>query len=161
MSRWLLSFAVCVGCSGYGFVEPKTPPIEPLGAPAAGYGQVCVVRPHGFKAAAVTVSVRDNGRLVGATRGASYFCYWAQPGKHRITSEADDVQEAGVLVSPGLRYFLRQKITNTLGWVSSPMEWMSDAEAHAQIAKCDYRVLTEVPDGVERPPANPVAAAVP
>lgn len=160
MSRWLVLGAFLIGCSSYGFTEPKVPPVPPFGDAPAGHAQICVLRPH-IKAAAVTFAVRDNGRLVGATRGASYFCYYALPGKHRVTSEADDVQEANVLVLPGARYYLHQVVHNTLGWVSSPMEWVSEGEAHKMVDKCDYRVLTEVPDGTERPPVNPVAAAIP
>jgi hypothetical protein len=43
-----------------------------------------VLRPQ-WIAAAVTAPVHDNGRLVGATRGPTYFCYAAQPGHHVIT----------------------------------------------------------------------------
>ena len=162
MTRWAgLPLVFALGCSGYGLTEPKTPPIEPFAAAPAGHAQICVIRPHGFKAAAVTFVVRDNGRLVGATKGASYFCYFAQPGKHRVTSEADDAQEANVLAIPGARYYLRQKVSNVLGWVSSPMEWVGEGEAHEMISRCEYRVLTDVHDGEARPPVNPVAAATP
>lgn len=156
----LLPFVLAWGCSSYGFTEPKAPPIAAFGQPPPGFAQVCVLRPH-LSAAAVTFVVRDNGRLVGATRGASYFCYYAQPGRHRVTSEADDVQEANVVALAGARYFLHQRVRNTLGWVSSPMEWVGEPEAQTMIGKCDYRVLTEVPEGTELPPANPTAAAVP
>lgn len=149
-----------LACSPWGFVEPKTPPIAAFAAPPNQLAQICVLRPH-LLAGAVTFPVRDNGKLVGATRGASYFCYWAQPGQHRVTSEADDVQEANVQTIAGARYYLHQRVKNTFGFVSSPMEWVSETEARTMVETCDYRVLTEVPDGAERPPANPIAAARP
>lgn len=147
-------------CSPWGFVEPKAPPIAPFGAPPAEMAQICVLRPH-LLAGAVTFPVRDNGKLVGATRGASYFCYFARPGAHRVTSEADDVQEANVHAIAGARYYLHQQVKNTFGFVSSPMAWVPESEARTMVGTCDYRVLTEVPEGVERPPVNPVAAAQP
>lgn len=149
-----------IGCGGWGFTEPKSPPIEPFATPPSDLAQVCVMRPH-INAAAVTFPVKDNGRLVGATRGASYFCYFAVPGKHRITSEADDQSESEVTMIPGARYYLHQRVKNTLGFVTSPLEWVPESDAHKMISKCDYRVVTDVPDGVVRPPVNPIAPAQP
>jgi hypothetical protein len=149
-----------IGCGGWGFTEPKTPPIEPFATPPSDLAQVCVMRPH-INAGAVTFAVKDNGRLVGATRGASYFCYFAAPGRHRITSEADDQSEAEVTILPSTRYYLHQQVKNTMGYVTSPLEWVPETEAHKMINKCDYRVVTSVPEGEVRPPVNPVAAAQP
>ena len=160
MRLGLVAVFTAIGCSSYGFVEPRTPPIQPFATPPSDVAQVCVVRPHVI-AGAVTFAVRDNGRLVGATRGASYFCYFAMPGTHRITSEGDSVEEATVAMAGASRYYVHQRVKNVMGWVTSPLEWVPETEARAMIAKCDYRVLTEVPAGMERPPVNPVAAAMP
>lgn len=154
--RWLAW--LLVGCSSYSFVEPRTPPIGPFATPPSDVAQVCVVRPH-ILAGAVTFVVRDNGRLVGATRGASYFCYFAMPGVHRIESEGDAIEAATVVLSPAVRYYVHQRVKNVMGWVTSPLEWIPEAEARAMIEKCTYRVVTEVPAGEVRPPVNPVAAA--
>lgn len=156
----IAAFLALCSCSSYGFVEPKAPPIQPFGIPPGGVAQVCVVRPHVI-AGAVAFAVRDNGRLVGATKGASYFCYYAMPGTHRITSEGDGVEDATVTMLPETRYYVHQKVKNVMGWVTSPLEWIPETEARAMIAKCDYRVVTDVPDGEVRPPVNPVAAAAP
>jgi hypothetical protein len=153
-----LAFVLLIGCSSYSFVEPKTPPIEPFAAPPSDLAQVCVIRPH-ILAGAVTFAVRDNGRLVGATKGASYFCYFAMPGAHHITSEGDAIESSLVTMTPGVRYYVHQRVKNVLGWVTSPLEWVPESEARAMIAKCDYRVINDVPDGEVRPPVNPVAAA--
>jgi len=160
MRTLALAAILLMGCGGYAFIEPKTPPIEPFSTPPSDLAQVCVMRPH-INASAVTFAVKDNGRLVGATRGASYFCYFAAPGRHRITSHADDQSEAEVTFEPATRYYLHQQVKNTLGYVTGPLEWVPEAEAHKMIGKCDYRVVTEVPDGEVRPPVNPVAAAQP
>ncbi len=154
----VLAIALLVGCGGYGFVEPKTPPIQPFAAPPSDLAQICVLRPH-ILAGAVTFAVRDNGKLVGATRGASYFCYFAMPGTHQITSEGDSVEGATVTIVAGSRYYVHQRVKNVMGWVTSPLEWVPESEARTMIAKCDYRVVTEVPGGEARPPVNPVAAA--
>lgn len=152
--------AALLACTSWHFVEPATPPVAPFEPPPGELAEICVLRPH-LLASGVTFAVRDNGRLVGATRGASYFCYWAQPGRHRITSEADDVEQASVVAIPHAHYYLHQKVKNLLGVVTSPLEWVAEMEARQMVQTCDYRVLSGVPEGFERPPANPIAASVP
>jgi hypothetical protein len=159
-SMLLLVVAAGLGCSAYRFTEPKTPPVAPFAPPPAGLAEVCVLRPH-LMASAVTFPVRDNGMLVGATRGASYFCYWAQPGNHHIESEGDDVENANLFAVEGVRYYLHQHVKNMLGYVTSPLEWVPESEARPMVARCDYRVLEGVPSDAVRPPANPIAAAGP
>ncbi|MGZ3451625.1 MAG: hypothetical protein ACXVEF_18585 [Polyangiales bacterium] len=156
----LLLVLSATGCTAWHFTEPKTPPVEPFSPPPKGLAEVCVLRPH-LLASAVTFSVKDNGMLVGATRGASYFCYWAQPGNHHIQSEGDDVEEANLFAVEGTRYYLHQDVHNMLGYVTSPLEWVSETEARGMVSRCDYRVLEDVPSGMTRPPANPIALAGP
>lgn len=159
--RFLLLLSLAgLGCTSWHFIEPKSPPVEPFAPPTKGLAEICVLRPH-LAASGVTFAVKDNGMLVGATRGASYFCYWAQPGNHHIESDADDVEAANLFAVEGARYYLHQDVKNTLGYVTSPLEWVSEPEARKMVSRCDYRVLEGVPDGFVRPPANPIAAAGP
>lgn len=149
---WL---ATAVGCSSWELMEPKTPPVAPFAAIPASVGQICALRPH-WAAAAVTFVVRDNGFLVGATRGPSYFCWYAKPGIHVLSSEADDVEELRVEVIVGGRYFLHQGVKNLLGHVTSPLRWVGQDEAFGMVEKCTYKVLVGTPGPEPVPPAAPV-----
>lgn len=74
--------ALLVGCSGYRMERAAAPSLA-LAASSSGQANICVFRPHGLGTSVVS-PVSDNGVLVGATEGSSYFCYLAEPGKHQI-----------------------------------------------------------------------------
>ncbi len=144
------------GCYSYGLRKPATPPVDAFAA-LDGVGQICVMRPH-WHAAAVTAVVHDDGQLVGATRGPTYFCYAAEPGHHVIDSKADTDEDATVDVEPGKRYYLHQIVDNIFGVVRTRLAWVTEDEAHRLIARCGYRVLTSVPGDERLPSPAPVPA---
>jgi hypothetical protein len=159
----LLVLALVVsGCSGYGLTRPDVPPIDGRGFPPPGLAQVCVVRPH-WLAAAVTLPVRDNGALVGVTRGPSYFCYFAEPGGHLIVSEdaeAGDLvgaQSVSALLVAGGRYYLHQKV-HPFGHA---IEWVDPDRGFRMLDRTGYRLVARVPAGENLPPAAPIAPAAP
>ncbi len=148
------------GCSRYFVGHPTAPPIDALGRPPAGLAQLCVVRPS-WGAAAVTLVVHDNGGLVGATHGPSYFCYFAEPGSHRIVSEisdpgmADSPVETTVAVVRGGRYYLRQTVEPG----GSTIAVVTEQEAAKMVHRCGYQVLISAPAPDEPPGMTPVAGA--
>ncbi|MSP63433.1 MAG: hypothetical protein EXR72_24435 [Myxococcales bacterium] len=148
------------GCSPFWVARPEAPPIDALGRPPGGLGQLCVVREF-WGVSAVTLVVRDNGHVVGATRGPSYFCYFAEPGRHRIVSEVSDSgridapRETAVEILPGGRYYLAQTVAaggQTIGWIS-------EADAGKRVEKCGYQVLIRGPGNDPLPGMTPVAGA--
>ena len=153
---WVLTLALVGGCYSYGLQKPETPPIDAFGAVGSN-GRICVLRPH-WSASAVTAVVHDNDALVGATRGPTYFCYDAQPGRHVITSKADTVEQATVDVEAGNRYFLHQNVDNIFGVVRTRLDWVDDSEAARLIGDCGYRVLVSVPGNERLPTGKPVPA---
>lgn len=161
MRTWVLaasSLALLDGCYSYGLRAPDAPPLDAFAAVAAAdAGRICVLRPQ-WIAAAVTAPVHDNGRLVGTTRGPTYFCYAAQPGHHVIVSKADTVEQAVVDVEPGRRYYLRQIVDNIFGVVRTRLAWIDDGEARRLIGKCGYRVVVSVPGDEQLPTDAPVPA---
>jgi hypothetical protein len=145
------------GCYSYGLRTPDAPPVDAFGA-VADAGQVCVLRPH-WLASAVTAVVRDNDRLVGATRGPSYFCYAVQPGHHVIQSRADATELAELEVRAGDHYYLHQIVDNLFGFVRTRLAWIDEGEARRLIAKCGYRELVSVPGDERLPSSDAVPAA--
>jgi hypothetical protein len=155
-----LSLALCgsaAGCSHYRIVTADPPPLDALAAPPDGLGQICVLRPHSI-GALLTGPVRDNGLLVGATRGPSYFCYLAHPGPHRVTSRTDYDRTVAVGVQPGETVFLQQQVR--IG--ADRFFRISAADAPALLQRCDYSLLIES-DGeepaAEAPADTPAATA--
>lgn len=153
IAAWVVIALCASGCSRYGLARPDAPPIPAFGWPPSGFGQVCVLRPHSVRSE-VTHVVRDDGRLIGATQGPSYFCYFAAPGMHKITVDSDEPLdlhgEADVVVQPGARLFLHQSASNRLDWVD-------EHAAREMVELCGYRVVVRAPAPDQPPGMSPVA----
>lgn len=149
---------VIVGCSSW---KLSTPPTTALGAespPPPGAAKVCVIR-TAVVAIALTFPTRDNGALVGATSGPTYFCYAAEPGEHEITSEADEVDVARLTAEAGKSYFLEQRVDFIFGYVKCRSVWVAEPEA-ARLFRASYPgALVEVPGSERLPPDRPYARA--
>lgn len=133
------------GCVHYRLTTPDPPPIDAFAEPPYGAGQICILRPHSL-GALLTIPVHDNGHLVGATRGPSYFCYLVQPGFHDVTSKSGNVARLGLSVSPGARIYLQQEIN--IG--ADELVPLDEERAAALLPRCEYSQL------VEPAPADPL-----
>jgi hypothetical protein len=135
---WLVLAPLLLGCSPLRLVTPDEPPVDAFGEAPYGWGKVCVLRPHslGF---ALTAPVRDNGQLVGATRGPSYFCYLVPPGPHRISAQTDEEPAVELSVREGERYYLHHEIR--LG--SDRLAVADEGWAREAIDRCEYRLLAQ------------------
>lgn len=142
------------GCSSYGVAIREAPPAFASAALPPDTGQICVLRPHNV-ALLVPAVVRDNRQLVGMTKGASWFCWLAEPGVHNImTRYGDDIDEnlgtnevtdAAILVEPGGRYYLHHDVSKIL---TISVRWVLDqAEVNAMISECEWVDLVETPEG--------------
>src|SRR3984885_10529440 len=112
-TRFLLPAACLLasGCSSFEVSTSETAAVAPFGASTpndAQVAKVCVIR-QGFPAPLYTTVVYDNGKLVGATRDATYFCYVAEPGSHAIVSSGTFGDRTATLTAQaGRRYYLKQ-----------------------------------------------------
>lgn len=152
------------GCTSWKLAEPAAPPISPL-APAPHHtAKVCVVRTS-VLAQAVTFPTRDNGVLVGATRGRGHFCWFAEPGAHDIDIEADEVEHAHLTAAAGHTYILEQEVDNVFGYVKCRAVWKAAEDARAAFDDTPYETLSGVPGSEKLPeltthvPARSRAAA--
>ncbi len=161
------SLALCLAfttsaCTSYE-LETRTAP--PMGAVPPGVGRICVIRPHNV-ASLVPAIVHDNGRLVGMTKGPSYFCYLAEPGYHSIVSRygddvderlgTDEIEDVSILVEPNARLFLHHDVSKIM---SMSVVWVDPTEANTMIGQCNYVELVAVPKGESLPAPNEVLAA--
>ena len=110
-------------------------------------------------AIAVTFPTRDNGTLVGATSGPTYFCYFAEPGEHVIVSEADEKETARLSAEAGKTYFLKQEVDFYFGYVKCRAVWVTQTEAASLFRSSYPGVLVGVPGSERLPPTLPYAPA--
>lgn len=146
-------------CTSYKLAEP-TAPLQPWSPAPGGLATVCVVRTS-VLALAVAFPTRDNGMLVGATRGPSRFCYYAEPGEHEIEIESDSKDTAHLVAEPEGRYFLKLEVDNIAGWVRSRPVWEREDIAREDFDSSIYQVLVGVPGSEKLPAEVPIAPAKP
>ncbi|MRG92103.1 hypothetical protein [Polyangium spumosum] len=162
-----LASLLASSCTSYELALHETAPPSALGALPPNAARICVLRPHAV-AALVPAVVRDNGRLVGMTKGPSYFCYLAEPGFHTIlTRYGDDVDEklgsdelvdATLNAEPGGRYFLHHNVS---GILKLEVAWVDAARANEMIAECDYAELVAAPSSETLPAPGEIVRAAP
>jgi hypothetical protein len=141
-----VALAFCIlltGCSGYKLRTPAVPPIDPFGLPGATSARVCVVRTTLFGSNAISAT-RDNGQLVGATRGPGHFCWYAEPGVHEVVVEADGRVTATLQAERGKTYYFKEEVRNVLS-PTPEIIWIDLPEARDAITTTPYQVLVNVP----------------
>ncbi len=141
-----------VACTSWKLERPSAA-LPPLGQGPAASAKICVVRTSDL-ARAVTFPTHDNGVLVGATRGPTYFCYLAEPGAHEISIRADEIERATLFADAGRSYYLKQEVDNLFGYVKCHAIWVEEQAARELFDESNYEVLVGVP-GSEKLPSNP------
>lgn len=158
----LLALATAVsaaGCSSFGVSTTEMPAVSPFSASAGGQAKVCVVRGGALPAPFFTTVVYDNAKLVGATKDGTYFCYWAEPGKHTIVSDGAYGSRTALLTAEaGGQYYLKQA-WRFPGFLGHALSWIDEPTAEAEIRSNEYALLTEVPGDKSLPEAQPFAPA--
>ena len=150
--------AVIAGCTSWKLSDPQPASVMPTGPVPPGLARVCVVR-TAILALAVPFPTHDNGVLVGATRGQSFFCYLAQPGAHDIAIEADETEHASLDAQAGRAYVLKEEVDNIFGWVKCRAVWVRPDDAPDLLASAEHLVLVGVPGSEKLPGDRPYAPA--
>lgn len=163
LTRWTSSFifgAVLVGCTSWKLGEPPSDAAHPASPIPQNAAEVCAVRTS-VLAQAVTFPTRDNGVLVGATRGPTYFCWFVAAGHHRIEIEADEKAIAYLDAEAGKRYWLKQEVDNIFGIVRCRPVWVTEEVAQQLLEESSHEVLVGVPGDEKLPPSAPIVPSMP
>lgn len=160
MPRILLLMAclALAGCTSWKLGAPSATALRPDSPHPPSLAKVCVIR-TAVVAIAVTFPTRDNGALVGATSGPTYFCYLAEPGEHEIVIEADEIESARLVAEAGKSYFLKQEVDFLFGYVKCRAVWVIEDEARGLVRASYPGVLVGVPGSETLPTDPPYARA--
>jgi hypothetical protein len=150
--------AGCGVTAGRPQAAARSAALAELGPVPAGSAQVCVMRPAQI-AADISMPVRDNGRLVGATRGTTFFCYLAATGDHQITSADDDTGPTFLRAQTGARYWIHQDVVELAGALHAHLDWVEEGTAIELLDACETRVKVAVPGHDGETSAQPIAPA--
>ena len=160
----LATAALLLACSPYRLAPAPEEPgavTQPFTTYLDGMATVCMIRSAQI-ALAVTFTVHDNDLLVGATRGPTYFCYRAQPGRHRIAITSDDgEQRFDVLLEPRARYYLDQRLRFEFGLVVPQGDWVDETTAAQLMRRSEHRVLQGAPASEHLLTGTDVVATLP
>ncbi len=154
---FLLS-TVLVGCRPWGLAHPDYPVPAPFADLPPNLARVCVLRANDFDNS-TAFPTWDNGAIVGATRGGTYFCYLAEPGIHELVMGSENKANTSGVFEPGKSYYLQHEVLPSAGITNCKPIWISEGVAKVIISQGSYEVLTEVPSGFALPARNAVIPA--
>ncbi len=151
------SALTAAACSPYRIAEPQSAVLHPFAPIPGEFARVCVIRTSRL-AQAVTFPTLDNGALVGATRGPTFFCYRAEPGEHVLRIEADSPTTVKLVAEGGKSYYLHQKVP--FGFmIHADGEWVSEPRARELVEDSTYEIITQTPSSEQPPDPVPYARA--
>jgi len=144
-------------CSAYRISEPRAEVLHPFAPIPEDFARVCVIRTSAL-AQAIPFPTLDNGALVGATKGPTFFCYKAEPGEHTLRIEADEPTTVRLHAEGGKSYYLHQKVPFAFV-MRCDAEWVSEHKARDLVDDSTYEVITNTPASEHPPDAIPFAKA--
>lgn len=78
--------------------------------------------------AAVTMDVELDGKPLGQTAAKTYFYTEVQPGKHRVTSKAENTDSLEVDTVAGKLYYIWQEVKMGVLYARTKLHLVSEAE---------------------------------
>jgi hypothetical protein len=145
----LVAGLVASGCSAYRVAQPKQAVLHPFAPIPKDFARVCAIRTELY-AAQLAFPTYDNGTLVGVTKGATFFCYEAEPGAHTIRVDSDPPFATELQAEAGKSYYLWERVPVELvpRCIAS---WVTEERAKDLVEASSY-ATTSVAHG-EAPPA--------
>jgi len=138
-------------CSPYRISEPRAEVLHPFAPIPNDFARVCVIRTSRL-AQAVPFPTLDNGALVGATKGPTFFCYKAEPGEHTLRIQTDEPTVVNLHAEGGASYYLHETLPFSFMLViACNATWVSESKARELVDDSSYEVLTATP-ATEHPP---------
>jgi hypothetical protein len=131
----LMCIFILSGCAASHMIKPD---MTPELSPRTDAAQLVIIRDTFFGGAIVIWNYLD-GKLIGETKGNTYFVKQVPPGPHYLVSATENTGVAHFDFKPGKIYYLRQGITvgvwraRTTGFYP-----MSAKEAAESIKGCTY-----------------------
>ena len=163
-ARACLLLLALTACSPYRLGPPPADPngvTRPFTPYVDGMATVCAIRTSRI-AMAVAFVVHDNDLLVGVTRGPSWFCWRAEPGRHHVTITSEDGgQRFNVVLAERGRYYLDLALAYRFGFVTPRAAWVDKPTAATLLQNSQHRVLQGAPATEHMLLGTDAAAALP
>ncbi|HSO37238.1 MAG TPA: hypothetical protein VLT33_32150 [Labilithrix sp.] len=148
---------VAGGCSAYHVSEPKVAVLHPFAAIPADFARVCAIRTELY-AAQLAFPTYDNNQLVGVTKGATFFCYKAEPGDHVVRIDSDPPFALDLHAEAGKSYYIHEQVPVEL--VPRCMATLVDEGRARELVEASTYETTAVAHGEAAPDPVPYAKAI-
>lgn len=91
-----------------------------------------------FLGRAIAVWNYVDGKLIGETKGYTYFITKVKPGKHYVIAESENVTTVQIDFKPNKKYYLRQDIWMGMWRARTGYSVYSSDEAAVAMGKCEF-----------------------
>ena len=85
---------------------------------------------------AVPMTVSLNGRVMGRSAMQTYFMWDVPPGKHTITSHAEDVSNLTLETAAGKAYYVWQEVKMGMWFARSLLQQVDEKTGRAGVLEC-------------------------
>jgi hypothetical protein len=85
---------------------------------------------------AVPMTVSLDGRVMGRTAMQTYFMWDVPPGKHTVTSHAEDVSNLTLETAPGKAYYVWQEVKMGMWFARSLLQQVDEKTGRAGVLEC-------------------------
>ena len=97
--------------------------------------RIYVVRPTSL-GGAVSMDVRDGGKIIGSTGANGYLCWERNPGAMEITGKAENTVKLPLTVEKGGVYYIQQHVKMGFLMARNKLSLLSEAEGKEKVKQC-------------------------
>jgi len=132
----VLVAAFLTGCASvqYGD-EKKDVALKSFSAPAGDKAGLYIYRNESM-GGGVRMDVSVDGQEIGATARKTYLYKEVNPGKHTITSKAENTDTLEIDVKPGTLNYVWQEVKMGILYARNKLQLVSEAEGKAGVQEC-------------------------
>jgi len=138
MKKLLVLFSFIILFSGCASTSMIAPERQPNLTPSADKATLVIIRDTSMGFAIVFWNYLD-GKLIGETKGKTYFVTQVSPGLHYVVVTTENSAVAQIDFKPGKIYYLREGVTMGL-WRARTNGFspLTSQEANESMSKCTY-----------------------
>lgn len=131
----LTALALLSGCASVPMADAQRDASAKTFAVAPGKANIYVYRNESM-GASVKMDVALNDKPVGQTVAKTYMVLEVLPGKHKLSSEAENTSTLDLDVSAGRNYFVWQEVKMGVLYARNRLQLVDEAAGREGVAEC-------------------------
>lgn len=131
----VLAATMLTGCASVPKASPEQDARAKTFAVAAGKSNIYLYRNESM-GGAVKMDVMLDGKPMGQTAAQTYFMFEVTPGKHTITSKAENEVMQEVIAEAGKNHFIWQEVKMGVMYARNKLNPVDEKTGRAGVAEC-------------------------